>query len=156
VANSPPADNGRSEKERVAHSDPIGRPLLARNSAAPRKLIEFVRRGGRLKVERLSQPRTGGNGGRPMETISIDSLRNTADARQALADADVVIGVDVDSQRVFTVFGTPALEESIQFVRGGALRMVRVSVNKEAGELEQLVAMVQAIKGRHEYFPGDE
>lgn len=91
-----------------------------------------------------------------MNMIPIKALFDTAEAREALAEADVVIGVDVASQRAFTVFGTPALEESIQISRGGALRMVRISLDKETGELDQLVALVQAIKGRHEYFPGDD
>jgi hypothetical protein len=94
--------------------------------------------------------------GDPMHIIPIKSLSDTAEARKALAKADVVIGVDVTSQRAFTVFGTPALEESIQFSTVGALRTVRISLDTEAGELEQLVALVQAIKGRHDYLAGDE
>jgi hypothetical protein len=91
-----------------------------------------------------------------MSTISISSLLEASEARQALAEADVVIAVDQASQRAFTVFGTPALEESIQFSKIGALRTVRVQVDKEAGELERLIALVRSVKGRHDAIDGDE
>jgi hypothetical protein len=92
-----------------------------------------------------------------MTIIPIQSLNdNAAEARRAVAEADVVIGVDMASRRAFTVFGTPSLEESIQFGKEGALRTVQIGFNKEIGEFEQLVALVRAIKGRHDSLAGDE
>ena len=91
-----------------------------------------------------------------MTIIPIQSLVDAADARSAVAEADVVIGVDLASQRAFTVYGTPALEESIQIGREGAVRTVRGGFDQKSGELEQLMALVRSIKGRQDYLPGDE
>lgn len=79
------------------------------------------------------------------------SLAELADkqARTALAEADVIVGLDASSQREFTVFGTPSLESSVTFKRPSAMRVVRVTVDCAAGELEQLAAMVRAVKRAH-------
>jgi hypothetical protein len=91
-----------------------------------------------------------------MDIIRIEALGDSAEARQALARADVIIGVDESTQRAFTVFGTPSLEESFRLGRGMALRTLRVGIDASNGGLEKLVALVKAVKGRHDYFAGDE
>ena len=59
--------------------------------------------------------------GRQMETIPIAALFDEVTAqcpqvhyRKLLIRADVIIGLDLESQREFTVFGTPALEETVR------------------------------------------
>jgi hypothetical protein len=68
------------------------------------------------------------------------------EARVAIARADVIVGVDADTQNEFTVYGTPALEESVQLGREVALRTVRIRLSQRAGELDKLVSLVRAIK----------
>jgi len=68
--------------------------------------------------------------------------------RSALLEADVIIGVDVASQRQFTVFGTPAFEETVRVGTDVAMHTVRVEIDEQAGELNRLVELVQSIKGR--------
>ena len=84
-----------------------------------------------------------------METITIESpgVCLADDARAALVGADVIIGVDNQTGQEFTVFGTPPLESTGSFKRLSAMRTVRVSVDRAIGELETLIAVVQAIKG---------
>ncbi len=91
-----------------------------------------------------------------MTIIPIQSLIDAPEARGAVAAADVVIGIDQASQRAFTVFGTPALEESIQFGRDGALRTVRVGFDQKSGQLELLMSLVRSIKGGQDDLAGDE
>lgn len=69
------------------------------------------------------------------------------DTRMAFAEADVIIAVDESSQREFTVFGTPSLESTVTIKRPSAMRIVRVSLDCRAGDLEKLTGMVQVIKG---------
>jgi len=70
------------------------------------------------------------------------------DARTALAQADVIVGVDVATQREFTIFGTPSFEETVQLNTEVAMNTVRVELDEGAGELNKLVALVRSIKAR--------
>ncbi|MBI3840174.1 MAG: hypothetical protein HY288_19810 [Planctomycetia bacterium] len=94
-----------------------------------------------------------------MQIIPIEALfaeRLSTGPRAALAKAEVIIGVDVPSQRQFTLFGTPALEESVQIGKRQALRTVRIEFNAQTGDLDKLVALIQLIKGRRDYLATDE
>jgi hypothetical protein len=86
--------------------------------------------------------------------VSLKSLLGDAQAasseRARIAAADVIIGVDAGSLREFTVFGTPALEESFLAGRPVAMRTVSVEIDQQAGDLEKLVALVRSIKGRRD------
>lgn len=90
----------------------------------------------------------------PIETLfedgSTTSLR--AETRAAIARADVIIGIDAASQNEFTVFGTPALEETVTLGKEVALRTLRVALNVDNGELEKLVGVVRAIKRGQDYL----
>jgi len=95
-----------------------------------------------------------------MDIIPIESLfddkhtaRLTAESRAALADADVIIGVDARDHREFTVFGTPSLEESTTFKTPVAMRTVRVSLDYKTGELDELLSLVQSVKGLRVFRP---
>ncbi len=88
-----------------------------------------------------------------MEILTIESLGPKLDAaaRAALAEADLIIGVDpgVDgtAEREFTVFGMPSLESSGSIKRPSAMHTVRVLIDSKSGGLQELVALVQGIKG---------
>jgi hypothetical protein len=73
------------------------------------------------------------------------------EARAAIARADVIIGVDSATQNEFTVYGTPAFEESVPIGKEVALRTVRIGFSEQAGELEKVVAIVRAIKRGQDY-----
>ncbi len=84
-----------------------------------------------------------------MDAFTIESLdaELSDEALAALAEADVVIGVDGATQREFTVFGTPPLESTVNFRKPGAMRIVRVLLNASAGELDKLMLLLRATKG---------
>lgn len=70
------------------------------------------------------------------------------EARVALGRAEVIIAVDVNTQREFTLYGTPSFEETVQIGRDAALDTVRVELDDGDDQLRKLVSLVQAIKGR--------
>jgi hypothetical protein len=87
-----------------------------------------------------------------MQIISLDALLDETRNRKpraALAKAEVIIGVDIASQRQFTVFGTPSLDETVRMGEVQALDTVRIDLDAKAGELEKLAALVHEIKGQH-------
>ncbi len=77
------------------------------------------------------------------------------DTREAIAKADVIIGVDTTTQREFTVFGCPSLESTTSLKRPSAMRTVRVTIDCRAGQLEMLLELVRAVKG-HADLEGTE
>lgn len=97
-----------------------------------------------------------------MDIIPIRSLLDEeqgasagTDYRRMLARAEVILGIDVARQREFTVFGTPAMEETIRIGKQQALRTVRIELDAESDELEKLVALVRSVKGRYGYSGDD-
>jgi hypothetical protein len=112
--------------------------------------------GGRVRVPQLSGARSAR--GSPMNVVQIESLVSplTEDELAALAEADVIVGVDVFTLREFTVFGLPSLESTTSLKKPTAMRTVRVTVNCQSGELEQLLALVRVVKGRDDYEDTDE
>ncbi len=90
-----------------------------------------------------------------MNVISMRSLFGgqgaadvSPDARTALARADVIVGVDVATQREFTIYGTPSFEDTVQLETVVAMNTVRVELDEVAGDLQKLVALVRSIKAR--------
>lgn len=92
-----------------------------------------------------------------METIPIEELVGvlSPQARTALVEADVVIGVDKSSQRQFTVFGTPPLESTVNLKKLSAMRVLRVSLDCDNEGLERLMALVRRVKGPEVYHGTD-
>ena len=76
-----------------------------------------------------------------------------AAARSAIAKAHVIIAVDSATQNEFTVYGTPALEETVRVGKEMALRSIRIVLTDRAGQLDRLVPLVRAIKAGQEYQP---
>lgn len=96
-----------------------------------------------------------------MDVITIAALFDDSDAeraagyRNALAEADVVLGIDVSTQREFTVFGTPALEETIRLPSEQALRTLRVELSEPNSDLDKLTALVRILKGHSGHLLGE-
>jgi hypothetical protein len=66
--------------------------------------------------------------------------------RAALAQADVITGVDMQTEEEFTVFGTPPLESTVSMKRPAAMQIVQVRIQGKRG-LDELVELVQAVRG---------
>jgi hypothetical protein len=94
------------------------------------------------------------------ERIPIDALFDegtgpnlSADPRGELRDAEVIRGVDWTTQNEFLVFGRDTME---RIVRSGApepCRVLQIGLDQDTDELEKLLALVQVVKGRHDYQP---
>jgi hypothetical protein len=72
--------------------------------------------------------------------------------RRLLAIADLIFGVDLKSGKQSLIFGRSALEELVRFGKSDILRVVNVGIDQETEELEKLAALVQDIKGYHDYY----
>jgi hypothetical protein len=94
----------------------------------------------------------------PLPVVPIDALFGeycgpnfSADPRAALHAAAVIIGVDVMSGREFLVYGRPLLEEIQKSGMPRPLAVFKVGLDEDTDELEKLIALVQVVKGRHDY-----
>jgi hypothetical protein len=75
-----------------------------------------------------------------------------AEYRQLLADADLIFGVDITSGRQFILFGRLSLEELVRNGQSNTLIVMNVGLDQETMELDKVAAMVQDIKGSHDYY----
>jgi hypothetical protein len=78
------------------------------------------------------------------------NLHRQVDPRRILTDADIIVGMDPDSDEYFCIYGRDHLED------GGIPEGFRTVViqldpeNKEPHELEMICAIVQVSRGRHD------
>jgi hypothetical protein len=70
-----------------------------------------------------------------------------------LIEAEVILGVDVASQKQFVVYGRRAMRRVLMGGAGSGARVVRISLRQDSEELEQLLNLVLVYKGRHDYEP---
>ena len=75
------------------------------------------------------------------------------DPRDSLADADVILAVDRTSEREVLVFGKQALEEIRDRDKPLHRFVLRVLLDIESADLAKLLALVEHVRGRHDY-PG--
>jgi len=76
--------------------------------------------------------------------------------RPALMRADVIIGVDVMSEREFLVYGRQVLRAVRRARKPRELIVMRIAIDQETDELEMLTAMVELLRGRHDYRAGGD
>jgi hypothetical protein len=76
--------------------------------------------------------------------------------QKSIREADVILGADVRSGCQFLLYGRNALEEDACADSARPLRVFYVSLDRTSDELASLVALVQSIKGRHDYRHGPE
>ena len=93
-----------------------------------------------------------------MTTLSLDALTVplSESTRAEIAEADVIVAVDLSSQAEFTVYGTPPLESTISLKHPLAMKTVRIAFNRKSGGLDKVVAMVRTVKGRDAIAGTDE
>lgn len=84
-----------------------------------------------------------------MQVITIDAPgpRVSDNERAALCEADIITGIDVRTEREYTVYGTPALESTVSMKRPAAMRVVQVRIDDASGDLERLIALVKKLRG---------
>lgn len=82
-------------------------------------------------------------------SITLDSIlpQLSSHARATLAAADIVLAVDNRTQNEFTVFGTPALESTMNLKSLSAMQVARVLFDYDCQQLEQLSRIVRRVKG---------
>ncbi len=93
-----------------------------------------------------------------MNVIPIDALFNeelgpneSDDPREALQEAEVILAVDVMTQKEAVVFGKELLQEIASGKNAASVAMLRIGLDIETDELEKLLALVQVMKGYHDY-----
>jgi hypothetical protein len=77
-------------------------------------------------------------------------LNPLLDVREMVQEADVVLGLDVMTQREHLVFGRAALVDLALSGEGSELRILIVSLDQDTNELDDLCTLVMAVKGRHD------
>jgi hypothetical protein len=93
------------------------------------------------------------------DCISIDALFDesgagpnlSSDPRPLLNAAGVVFGVDRMSGRRFLVYGVDALRHVIQTGESSRFLVVRIELDQETDDLEQLLALMEVVKGKLDY-----
>jgi hypothetical protein len=74
------------------------------------------------------------------------------DARRLIQVADVILGMDVMTRGTFIVYGREFLEELSDGRRDPQVAaIVKVELDQDSDELDSLLALVESIKGRHEF-----
>lgn len=86
----------------------------------------------------------------------ISEPNRNPDYRPWLLAADLILGRDVGSGHEFLVYGRPALEEVSRSGRPRPFRIAVVEVDMETDELELLLALVEVLRGRHDYLSWNE
>ena len=76
------------------------------------------------------------------------------DPRRTFADAQVIFGVDVMSQREFLVYGRKILEQIVKSGTTQEFCAMWVAIDQETDELEKLLALVKVLKGHDDYKAG--
>ncbi|MCX7409722.1 MAG: hypothetical protein NTZ32_16720 [Planctomycetales bacterium] len=78
-------------------------------------------------------------------------LNPATDPRQKLGDAELIMVRDVMSRRQCLVFGKEIIRRVALSGRAEPMPSVMVELDMATDELPLLLAMVSAIKGRHDY-----
>ena len=74
------------------------------------------------------------------------------DARQIIQAADVILGMDVMTRGTFIVYGREFLNELAEGRRDPQIAaIVKIELDQDSDELDGLLALVEQIKGRHEF-----
>ncbi|MDY7109992.1 MAG: hypothetical protein SYC29_15275 [Planctomycetota bacterium] len=98
---------------------------------------------------RLTTPRENAKECRHVSVVSLSTPRS----REALAEADLVLAVDLKTGRESIVYGRDYLRALRHGNIGGGGAIVRVEVHPELDDLEKLCTAVGELRGHHEYRP---
>jgi hypothetical protein len=73
------------------------------------------------------------------------------DPRPVVYSADLIFGVDVMSRKQFLVYGQHTLRRIMETGESERCRVLRIELDRETEELARLCAVIQVVKGRHDY-----
>ncbi|MCH5373312.1 MAG: hypothetical protein JJ992_05010, partial [Planctomycetes bacterium] len=73
------------------------------------------------------------------------------DPRDELSDAEVILAVDWTTHQEFLIFGRETLQRIVDRDSPDARHVMYVGVDRNAGDLERLCALVKEVKGRCDY-----
>jgi hypothetical protein len=73
------------------------------------------------------------------------------DARETMKQADMIFGIDVMTGDEFLFYGRDLLNEIAKSGVTRQVAVVAIELDLETEELEMLAALVQVIKGKHDY-----
>lgn len=90
--------------------------------------------------------------------IQIDALfdhgvnpNTEIDPRKLLDEAEVIIGVDVMSQREFLLFGRDLLKKIAEQGHSEKPSLLKIKLDQDTDELEKLIALLLVVKGQVDY-----
>src|SRR5262245_42998021 len=80
------------------------------------------------------------------------------DVRQTLHDAEVIIGQDVMTSHEFILYGRDTIKSiaSGEEPEGAPILCIALDQGPESDDLERVIVMIEAVKGRHDYIAFDE
>ena len=79
--------------------------------------------------------------------INIATVNAASSTTGGSVAADVVIGIDRQTEREFTVYGMPSLETTTLIRQPSAMQILRVIVDCNNQELDRLLVLVRDAKG---------
>jgi hypothetical protein len=90
--------------------------------------------------------------------LSIDALFDeagtgpnlSADPHQEFHAADLVFGVDRMRGREFLLYGADVLRDVIKNGESKSLYVIRIELDQDTDDLEQVIAFVTVVKGKHD------
>ena len=71
-----------------------------------------------------------------------------------IEDAEVIIGIDRVTQKEFLIYGRERLQEISRTAEARGVNFLQIEFDQRTDDLEKLLALVQFVKGRHDYMPG--
>jgi hypothetical protein len=78
------------------------------------------------------------------------NIRRQVDSRRILADADIILGMEPESEQCFCIFGTERLEEG-RVPEGQRTLVIHLNPeNEKTQELAKMCYAVEKVKGRHD------
>ena len=93
-----------------------------------------------------------------VQVVPIDALFDEAsgpnercDPRILFTQAQIIWGRDVMTRHQFLVYGRKAIQRVASSGKIQPLPAVMIEIDQETDELEKLLALVQVVKGKHDY-----
>ena len=87
----------------------------------------------------------------PLEAFFGEDMQVNPVTKDLLLQADVILGLDVMSQREYVIFGKARLKRIADTGQGEDLRILRVSLDEATDDLDKLCGLVMLLRGRFDY-----
>jgi hypothetical protein len=70
--------------------------------------------------------------------------------------AEVILGVNIKDEREFLLYGREHLDRIVDSGEAERLNVLRIELDQESDDLERAIALMQTVKGKHDYEGGEE